>query len=590
MSENYDLLIRNGRIVDGSGAPGFNGDIAVKDGKIAAISNGEALQGDATEVIDAAGKVIAPGWVDIHTHYDGQVTWDPYLSPSSWHGVTTVVMGNCGVGFAPVRPDAHDFLIELMESVEDIPGTALHEGIDWQWETFPEYLDFLDKMPRVLDVAAQMPHCALRAYVLGDRAHDLELSPDEITKMAELTKEALDAGAVGFSTSRTILHSSSHGYVPGTYSHPEELETIGDAMGAAGHGVFQLVSDNVGKADEMDWIGRFCETTGRPLTYLMAQSRDNPTGYLDMLDDALKMQQDGIKIVPQVPARPTGMLYGLQSSLHPFMSHPSYKSIADKSHDEIVAAMKDPAFREQLLSEKPETTNPVALHLLTNFAQMFPLGDPPDYEPAPETSVAAVADREGRSPEEVAYEWMMERDGKQMMFSPLASYVDYNLDAIGKMMDHPASVLGLSDGGAHCGLICDVSMPTYLLTHWVNGRERGDRRPLEQMVHLQTRSTALAYGLDDRGLLAEGMKADINIIDLDNMRLHAPEMVNDLPSGARRLVQRADGYHVTICSGVVTYRDGEATQAMPGKLVRGTKDGPVMGVSSAALTGTIAAE
>jgi len=493
------------------------------------------------------------------------------------------VMGNCGVGFAPVRPDAHDFLIELMESVEDIPGTALHEGIDWQWESFPEYLDVLDRMPRVLDVAAQMPHCSLRAYVLGERAHDLEISPDEINKMAELTKEALDAGAVGFSTSRTILHRSSHGFVPGTYSHPEELETIGDAMGAAGHGVFQLVSDNAGQPDEMSWIRRFCETTGRPLTYLMAQSRDNPTGYLDMLDEALKLQNEGIAIVPQVPGRPTGMLYGLQSSLHPFMSHPSYKPIAHLPHDEIVAKMQDPAFRAQLLSEEPETDNPVALHLLTNFAQMFPLGDPPDYEPAPETSAAAVAERTGRSPAEVAYDWMMELDGKQFMFSPLASYVDYNLDAIGKMMDHPASVMGLSDGGAHCGLICDVSMPTYLLTHWVKGRTRGDRRPLEQMVHLQTRATALAYGMDDRGLIAEGMKADINIIDLDNMRLHAPEMIHDLPSDARRLVQRADGYSVTICNGVVTFRDGVATEAMPGKLVRGTRNGPISGKSSAAM-------
>jgi N-acyl-D-aspartate/D-glutamate deacylase len=514
--------------------------------------------------------LVTPGWVDVHTHYDGQVTWDPLLAPSSWHGVTTLVMGNCGVGFAPVRPGQEDFLIELMEGVEDIPGTALHEGIAWRWESFPEYMDALAQTPRVLDVAAQVPHCALRAYVLGARAHDDDLSGDEIAEMARLTTEALRAGAVGFSTSRTILHRSRHGLVPGTHSKPEELLGIGAALGAAGHGVFEMVSDLQGQEPDLSWMAEFCRVTGRALTFALAQSPIQPGAWRETLARIEALDAQGLHIVPQVPCRPTGMLYGLQSSLHPFITHPTYRQmLADLPLDQRVTRMRDPEVRARLLAEEPSTGNVIARALMSNWTHIFPLGDPPDYEPAPETSVAATAVREGRTPEAVVYDWMLERDGRQLLFAPLANYVDSNFEALREMMLHPRTVIGLSDGGAHCGLICDASMPTYLLTHWVRDRSRGARIPLEEAVRLQTGNTAAVYGLTDRGTLEPGKKADLNLIDLDALRLHAPEMVFDLPAGGRRLVQRVDGYRATIVSGEVTFEDGEATGARPGRLVRG---------------------
>jgi len=563
----HDLVIRNGTVADGTGRTCFEGDVAIDAGIIRAIGR-VAARG--RREIDAKGLLVAPGWVDVHTHYDGQVTWDPILAPSSWNGVTTLVMGNCGVGFAPRRPGQEDFLIELMEGVEDIPGTALHEGIEWRWESFPEYLDALAQMPRVLDVAAQVPHCALRAYVLGDRAHELELSDDELAEMARLTHDALRAGAVGFSTSRTILHRSRHGLVPGTHSKPEELLALGRALGAAGHGVFEMVSDLQGQEPDLSWMREFCEATGRVLTFALAQSPMQPTAWRETLARIDALAQQGLRIVPQVPCRPTGMLYGLQSSLHPFITHPTYRdTLAGLSLAERVARLRDPRVRGQLLAEEPSTTNPIARVLMSNWTHIFPLGDPPDYEPAPETSVAATAAREGRRSEEVVYDWMLERDGRQLLFAPLANYVDGNFDAVREMMLHPRTVLGLSDGGAHCGLICDASMPTYLLTHWVRDRRRGERIPLEHAVRLQTGNTAAVYGLTDRGTLEVGKKGDVNVIDLDALRLHAPEMVHDLPAGGRRLIQRVDGYRATVVSGEVTFENGEPTGARPGGLVRG---------------------
>ena len=562
----HDLVIRGGTLVDGTGRPRFAGDLAADGGIITNI--GPALPRGRRE-IDAAGLLVTPGWVDVHTHYDGQVTWDPLLAPSSWNGVTTLVMGNCGVGFAPVRPGQEDFLIELMEGVEDIPGTALHEGIAWRWESFPEYLDALAQMPRVLDVAAQVPHCALRAYVLGERAHDLDVRDDEMAEMARLTTEALRAGAVGFSTSRTILHPSRHGLVPGTHSKPEELLALGNALGAAGHGVFEMVSDLQGQEPDLSWMKEFCRQTGRVLTFALAQSPIQPTAWRETLARVEELAAQGLRIVPQVPCRPTGMLFGLQSSLHPFITHPTYRELADLAHEERVARLRDPQVRARLLAEQPTTTNPIARALMANWSHIFPLGDPPDYEPAPETSVAAVAARAARRPEEVVYDWLLERDGRQFLFAPLANYVDGNFDALREMMLHPSTVLGLSDGGAHCGLICDASMPTFLLTHWVRDRRRGARLPLEQAVRLQTGNTAAVYGLSDRGTLEPGKKADINVIDLDALRLHAPEMVFDLPAGGRRLVQRVDGYRATVVSGEVTFEDGEPTGVKPGRLVRG---------------------
>jgi N-acyl-D-aspartate/D-glutamate deacylase len=563
----HDLVIRNGTIVDGTGRPRFEGSIAIDGGVISRI--GSSVERGRRE-IDARNLLVTPGWVDVHTHYDGQVTWDPVLAPSSWHGVTTLVMGNCGVGFAPVRPGQEAFLIELMEGVEDIPGTALHDGIDWQWESFAQYLDALDRMPRVLDVAAQVPHCALRAYVLGDRAHDLEVTSAEIDEMARLTVDALRAGAVGFTTSRTILHRSRHGLVPGTHSTPEELVGIGRALGQAGHGVFEMVSDLQGQEPDLSWMKEFCEATGRVITFALAQTPMQPAIWRETLACIDGLAAAGLRIVPQVPCRPTGMLFSLQSSFHPFITHPTYASeLATLPHTERVARLRDPHVRARLLAEEPAIENPIARFLLTNWPQMFPLGDPPDYEPKPETSVGATATREGRRPEEVVYDWMLERDGRQFLFAPLANYVDYNFDALREMMLHPRTVLGLSDGGAHCGLICDASMPTFLLTHWVRDRSRGERLPLEHAVRLQTGNTASVYGFNDRGTLEPGKKADVNVIDLDALRIHAPEMVFDLPANGRRLIQRVAGYRATVVSGEVTFADGEATGARPGRLVRG---------------------
>jgi N-acyl-D-aspartate/D-glutamate deacylase len=562
----HDLVIRNGTIVDGTGRPRFEGDLAIDAGRISAVGG---AAGTGRREIDARGLLVAPGWVDVHTHYDGQVTWDPILAPSSWHGVTTLVMGNCGVGFAPRRPGEESFLIELMEGVEDIPGTALHEGIDWRWESFPEYLDALERMERVLDVAAQVPHCAIRAYVLGERAHDLDVSDAEIAEMARLTRDALRAGAIGFSTSRTILHRSKHGLVPGTHSKPEELVGIGRALGDVGHGVFEMVSDCQGQEPDLTWMKEFCAATRRPITFALAQTPMQPHVWRETLASVDALGAQGLQIVPQVPCRPTGMLFGLQSSFHPFFFHPTYaRELAPLPHAERVERMRNPAMRARLLAEELEHESPIVRILAQNWSQMFPLGDPPDYEPTPEQSIAAIASRAGRRPEEVAYDTLLEQDGKQFLFAPLANYVDYDFEALREMMLHPRTVLGLSDGGAHCGLICDASMPTFLLTHWARDRRRGPRIPLEQAVRLQTANTAAVYGLADRGTLEVGKKADVNVIDLDRLHLPAPEMVFDLPAGGRRLIQKVRGYRATVVSGAVTFEDGEATGAMPGRLVR----------------------
>ena len=466
----HDIVIRGGTIVDGTGAPPRSGDVAVDDGVLTQV--GGRVGGAGRREIAADGTVVAPGWVDIHTHYDGQVTWDPELTPSSWHGVTTVVMGNCGVGFAPVRPGDEGFLIELMEGVEDIPGTALHEGIDWQWESFAEYLDALERIPRVLDVAAQVPHAAVRAYTMGERAHE-DATADEVLAMAAVVEDALRAGAVGFTTSRTVLHKSRHGLVPGTYAPADELLAVGDAMGRVGWRAFEVVSDHVGTVPEIELLVDLAKRSGGTVTYALAQSPIDPDMHRRALDDAARYQAGGVAIVPQVSSRPTGMLFGLQSSLHPFITHPTYRALRDLPLDERVARLRDPDVRARLVSESPATGDRIAAGLMTRFSQIFPLGDPPDYEPAPSTSIAAVAERERRDPQEVALDWLLERDGTALLFAPLVSYGDGNHDAIREMMTHPASVLGLSDGGAHCGLICDASMPTTLLTHWARDRSRG---------------------------------------------------------------------------------------------------------------------
>jgi N-acyl-D-amino-acid deacylase len=567
----HDLVLRNGTVIDGTGRPRFAGDVAVDGGTITAV--GEVL-GCGRREIEARDRLVTPGWVDVHTHYDGQVTWDPLLAPSSWHGVTTVVMGNCGVGFAPVRPGQESFLIELMEGVEDIPGSALHEGIRWRWESFAEYLDALGTMKRVLDVAAQVPHCAIRAYVLGERAHEVDVSEAEIAEMSRLTRDALRAGAVGFTTSRTILHRSRHGLVPGTHCTAEELLGIGRALGEAGHGVFEMVSDLQGQEPDLGWMKQFCRATGRPITFAIAQTFVAPTVWKETLAKSEELATAGLSIVPQVACRPTGLLFSLQSTFHPFFFHPTYRNqLARLPLDERVARMRTPEMRARILDEELDTADPIVRILATNWMQMFPLGDPPDYEPAAEHSVYAIATRENRRPEEVAYDVLLERNGTQFLFAPLANYLDYNYDVIREMLMHPRTVLGLSDGGAHCGLICDASMPTFLLTHWARDRRRGEKLPLEHAVRLQTSNTAGLYGFTDRGTLEPGKKADLNVIDWDALRLHAPEMVFDLPAGGRRLVQRVSGYEATVVSGEVTFENGEPTGAMPGALLRASATG-----------------
>ena len=561
----HDLVIRNGILVDGSGAPAREADVAFDGERVAAV--GRTLPRGSRE-IDARGRLVTPGWVDIHTHYDGQATWDPHLTPSGWHGVTTVVMGNCGVGFAPAAPDRRQWLIGLMEGVEDIPGTALAEGIRWEWESFPQYLDALERMPRSLDVAAQVPHGAVRAYVMGERgARNEKASEDDIARMAALVKEAIAAGAVGFSTSRTLLHRAIDGEpVPGTFASADELLAIGDAMG---RGVLELASDFTPEDAELAWMAELSRRSGRPVTFACLQNDANPHQWKRLLEASDRSAAEGGAVTPQVAARPTGLLLGLQSTFHPFQAQPSYREVAHLPLAERVAALRDPERRRRIVSEKPEHPSPVALFISASFHKMFPLGDPPDYEPAPDASVAATAARQGRTPQEVAYDLLLEGDGRSFLYFPLLNYSHGNFDAIRAMLEHPRAVLGLSDGGAHCGIICDASMPTFLLTHWVRDRKRGERLPLEAVVHAQTQRTAALYGFRDRGVLAPGWRADANVIDYDRLRLHAPEMVFDLPAASRRLVQRAEGYVATVQRGRVTFEDGVPTGELPGRLVRG---------------------
>ncbi len=560
----HDLVIRGGTVVDGTGAERRTTDITVDDG---VITNVGPADGPGTREIDADGALVTPGWVDIHTHYDGQATWDPEMAPSSHHGVTTAIMGNCGVGFAPARPDDHGFLIELMEGVEDIPGSALNEGIDWQWETFAEYLDALEALPRTVDLGAQVPHAAVRAYVLGDRAHEYDVTADEVAQMADIAREGLAAGAFGFSSSRTFLHSSKHGLVPGTHSTPDEVIAIGEAVRDSGHGLFQYVSDDLGTGGDEPWLDTLKEI-GCPTTYTLAQTSADPVAYRRALEEATRATAGGASVTPQVPVRPTGMLYGLQSSFHPFIAHPSYRALADLSLAERVAKLRDPAFVQVLLGEEPQIQSDFGRYMATNWAQMYSLGDPPDYEPPASASAESIALAQGRPAQEVVLDWLLEADGKAFMFSPLGNYHDGDHEAIREMLNHPAVVPGASDGGAHCGLICDASFPTYLLTHWARDRSRGPGIALERVVQLQTAATARTYGMKDRGMLAPGMMADINVIDFENLHLHAPHMTHDLPAGGRRLLQNVDGYTYTVKSGEVTFEDGEATGARPGGVLR----------------------
>ncbi|WP_135453398.1 amidohydrolase family protein [Mycobacterium sp. DL99] len=585
----FDLKITGGTVVDGTGADRFTADVAIKDGKIVEVhrrgAGDPALGGDAAETIDATGKIVAPGFVDIHTHYDGQVSWDAVLEPSSNHGVTTVVAGNCGVGFAPVRPGQEEWLISLMEGVEDIPGTALTEGITWGWETFGEYLDVIGQRELAVDMGTQIAHGAIRAYAMGERgARNEPANPDDIKAMAKLVQEAIEAGALGFSSSRTIAHTAMDGEpVPGTFAAEDELFALGRATAAGGAAVFELApqgaagEDIVAPKKELEWMRRLGEEIDCALSFALIQVDADPNLWRDQLDLSAAAHQAGSRLFPQVAARPFGMLLGFPGH-HAFTHRPTYRRLqAECTREELAERLADPKVRAAILAEEDLPIDPNKLFdgmfmLAQNVAnRLYHIGEPPDYEPTDEHTVAAIAKQRGVDPLTAMYDLMLEADAGAMLMYPMFNYSDGNHDAIREMLTHPAGVLGLSDGGAHCSMICDASYPTFLLTHWARDRHRGEKLPLEYVIRKQSHDTAQLYGMSDRGVIGVGKKADINVIDLDALTLHAPRMAYDLPAGGKRLVQGASGYDATIVSGAVTRRHGVDTGARPGRLVRGTR-------------------
>jgi N-acyl-D-amino-acid deacylase len=566
----HDLVIKGGTVVDGTGAPARVADVAITDGVVAEVG---AVDGSAREVIDADGLLVTPGFVDVHTHFDGQITWDPLLTPSCWHGVTTIVMGNCGVGFAPVQSDKHDWLIGLMEGVEDIPGAALSAGIEWQWETFPEYLDAVDRLPKLFDVGAQVPHGAVRGYVMGERgAKNEPATPEDIEAMARIVREGIEAGALGFSTSRTIAHMAIDGEpVPGTFAAEDELFGIGRVLGELGRGVFELApagalgEDLAAPDKEMAWMRKLSAAIGRPVTFALTQNDHDPEAWQRMLDLCADAVAEGASVRPQVAGRPVTLLLGLQT-FHPFAYCPSWGSVAGATPAATAARMADPENRRRLLAEVDAAIEPMKQFLDPERA--FPMSAFPNYEPGRDTSIAARARAGNRAPMEVFYDVLMEDDGRALVLRPLLNYTDFSLDAVRTMLEHPSSAWGLGDGGAHCGTTCDASTPTFMLTHWTRDRDH-DRLPLEWVVRKMTAETASLYGFTDRGVLAPGMLGDVNIVDYDALKLPRPEMVNDLPAGARRFVQGSEGYVATVKRGVTVLREGEDQGERPGQLVRG---------------------
>ena len=576
----HDLVIRGGTVVDGTGGAPRTADVAVTGGRITAVG---ALGGEqARRTLDADGLVVTPGVVDVHTHYDGQVTWDPFLTPSAWHGVTSVVMGNCGVGFAPVRPGSEPWLVQLMEGVEDIPGTALTEGITWGWETFPEYLDMLEGQPRTVDVGTQVPHGAVRAYVMGERgARNEPATADDIAAMAALVRAGIEAGALGFSTSRTIVHRAIDGEpVPGTFAAEDELFGIGRVLASLRRGVFELApagamgEDLAAPEREVAWMRRLSAEIRRPVSFALLQVNAAPDLWREILRLCLDANTDGAELRPQVAGRALNILLGFQT-FHPFRNRPSYAAIAELPLAERIVRLRSADVRAAILSEGGGDDPLLAMIGGGSTARMFPLGEPPDYEPTPDMSVAAIAAREHRGEEEVLYDLMLRHDGRELVLFTLGGYSHGSLDDMREMLMHPNAALGLSDGGAHCGAICDASAPTFMLSHWA--RDRADGLPIELVVKKMTSDTARLYGLEDRGVIAPGYKADLNLVDLERLNLRLPEMVFDLPGGARRLIQRADGWKATICSGEVTLEDGEHTDARPGRLIRGAQPAPSAG-------------
>ena len=568
----HDIAIRGGTILDGTGAAAITGDLAIDGATIAQVGGKAGL---ARREIDASGLLVTPGWVDVHTHYDGQATWDPVLAPSSWHGVTTILFGNCGVGFAPVRPQHRAGLIDLMEAIEDIPGTALAEGLKWDWESFPEYLDALDRMPRTIDIGTQIPHHPLRVFVMGERGIDREAATaEDIAEMRRLTEEALRAGAFGFTTSRTYSHKTNAGdLVPGHFAEEAELYGIGQAMAAVGSGAFGMNSDFVDETAEFAWMTRLAKETGRPVWFLLTDRTRDPARWKRLMKGVHAARAQGAQITAQVAGRPIGLIMGIASSFNPFAIRPSYVALDALAPQERLRRMRDPEMRRQLLSEEPSEPQLARLSqarqdMVGRWDRMYVMaGATPDYEPTPDKSIAAIAARGNSSPQEVVYDYLTEGLDR-FLFFPIVNYADGDHATVREMLTDPATLLGLSDGGAHCGAIIDASVPSFMLSHWGRDRSRGPGLPLPLLVKMQTSETADFFGFRDRGRLRAGLRADINLIDFDRLRLHQPEVLHDLPAGGRRLVQRVDGYRATLVAGTPVFEDGEDTGARPGRLVR----------------------
>jgi len=567
----HDTVIRGGTIVDGTGKAGYTGDIALEDGKIVSVG-GKA--GPGKREVDANGLLITPGWVDAHTHYDGQATWDSELAPSSWHGVTTILFGNCGVGFAPVHKRDHSALIGLMESIEEIPGVVLDEGLKWNWETFPQYLDALDQQKRTIDIGAQMAHHPLRVYVMGDRAINREAATgDDIAEMRNAVRAGLEAGAFGFTTSRTNSHKTPTGeMVPSRYSEVDELVGIGMAFKGLGYGAYGVNSDFDDEAEELGWMTKVAKETGRPVWFLLTDRPNDAERWRRLMAGVHEARSKGAMVTAQIAGRPVGVMLGIDTALNPFSIRPSWNDLLKLPAEERIKRMQDPAFRAKLLGESPspdlvKRLSQFRQYITTSWDRMFPMGSPPNYEPAPDESIGGMSARSNRSPDEIAYDYLATGADKFLYF-PIVGYNGGNHDVIREMLTDDSTILGLSDGGAHCSSIVDASVPSWMLIHWGRDRSRGDKLSVESLVRRQTSATANFFGLKDRGVLAPGLKADINVIDFASLQLHAPEVRYDLPKGGRRLVQRVDGYRHTFVSGVETYQNGQYTGALPGRLVR----------------------
>jgi len=571
MVAQHDLVIRNGTILDGTGGEPVQGDVAVSGGRIAQVG---AVSGAGVEEIDARGKIVTPGFVDIHTHYDGQAVWDSHIAPSAWHGVTTVVMGNCGVGFAPCKPADRQKLVELMEGVEDIPGPVLHQGLDWQWESFAEYLDTLDRRKRDIDICALLPHAAVRVFVMGDRAVALEnANQADIAQMRAIVADAVRAGAIGVSTSRTTSHKSLSGeYIPTLRALEEELTGLGLGMKDAGAGVMEVVTEwyNPDPVTEFNLMRRVAEKSGRPMVFSLSQRNTQPSAWKELLGLADKANAEGVSMRPVVASRAIGMLLGLEGSQNPFSGCKSYREIAHLPLAERVRIMRNPEFRAKLLAEDPKEFSTFPLFHRMSYAQMFRFGHPANYTPRREDSIAAIAAREGRTPQEVAYDIMLEEDGQDFIYAPLSNYVSYDLSVSETLMSDPNTIVALGDAGAHVGFILDAGYSTWMLNYWHKQR---NRFPLPEIVRRLTSDPAKAMGLHDRGVIAAGRKADLNVIDMDHIGFGRPYVAHDLPAGGKRLLQKGIGYDATIVAGAVTYRQGEATGALPGRLVRGSQAG-----------------